>query len=61
VKILIVDDGNRSLEPVLALLRVVQFRPDIVLIDTDSPSRRTFDQGVRLIAPVLHFFYGFAR
>jgi len=63
VKILIVDDGDCSLEPVLALLaaaghelqcetentrqmlmRVDQFRPDIVLINTDSPSRDVLEQ-----------------
>jgi len=63
VKILIVDDSNRSLEPALAilvaaghevqceiestrhlLLRVDGFRPDIVLIDTDSPSRDVLEQ-----------------
>lgn len=63
MKILIVDEGDRSLEPALALLtaaghevrcetestrhlllRVDSFRPDIVLIDTDSPSRDVLEQ-----------------
>jgi response regulator NasT len=63
MKILIIDDGNRSLEPALAvlaaaghevvcesessrhlLLQVDRFLPDIVLIDTDSPSRDVLEQ-----------------
>lgn len=57
MKILLVDDSSRSLEPVLEALRLAgheaeseidpgrllwrvdKFRPDIVLIDTDSPGR----------------------
>jgi response regulator NasT len=57
MKILLVDDSSRSLEPVLEALRLAghevesehdpgrllrrvdQWRPDIVLIDTDSPGR----------------------
>lgn len=63
MKILIVDDGDCSLEPVLVqlaaaghelqcetentrhmLMRVDSFRPDLVLINTDSPSRDVLEQ-----------------
>lgn len=62
MKILLVDDSHRALEPVLDALRqqghvvvseadmnrllfqVDCFRPDIVLIDTDSPGRDVLEQ-----------------
>lgn len=62
MKILLVDDSHRSLEPVLEALRLAghtaisemdpgrllwqvdNFRPDIVLIDTDSPGRDVLEQ-----------------
>jgi len=63
MKILIIDDGDRSLDPVLELLtmaghevscetestrnllmQVDRFRPDIILIDTDSPTRDVLEQ-----------------